>query len=431
MWPGFVLPRPARRPRTALALVFAVWCLFDVRRATDAIAQQHQQQYDMKYGAAAATAINTEKIYICSMHWNSEAILSESWSSALVQLVGALNSGRGDRDDNNNRNVFVSIRESGSWDGTKDALRTLDELFTVTKVPHRIVLDNTTHRDEMDKTPVAGQGWVTTPRGKIERRRIPYLADLRNAALQPLYEQLEAGVVYDKILFLGDVMFTVASVRALLSTRGGDYAAACSLDFSRPPALYDTFALRDAEGHAPLMLTWPYFRSRASRHAVQRAQPVPVQSCWNGMVVMDAKPFYNKTAPLHFRGLPDSLAEAHLEASECCLVHADNNNNNNGSSSGSSSKGVWLNTNVRVGYTGAAFAGVHPVGVPWVSTRAVVTGLWKNRLLRWFSVTWFKERIVDVRMRSWQAKDAQNKETGLHCIVNEMQVLAANGWAHV
>lgn len=69
----------------------------------------------------------------------------------------------------------------------------------------------------------------------------------------------------------------------LLRTRDGDYAAACSLDFSKPPRYYDTFALRDSEGHEPVTLTYPYFRSRASRKAIMAHEPVPVQSCWNGM----------------------------------------------------------------------------------------------------------------------------------------------------
>jgi hypothetical protein len=46
---------------------------------------------------------------------------------------------------------------------------------------------------------------------------------------------------------------------------------------------YDTFALRDAEGHEMLMQTWPYFRSRESRRAMLSNVAVPVSSCWNGM----------------------------------------------------------------------------------------------------------------------------------------------------
>jgi hypothetical protein len=69
----------------------------------------------------------------------------------------------------------------------------------------------------------------------------------------------------------------------LLNTNYGDYAAACSLDFSRPPQFYDTFALRDAEGHEMLMQTWPYFRARESRRKMLDNLTTPVTSCWNGM----------------------------------------------------------------------------------------------------------------------------------------------------
>jgi hypothetical protein len=69
----------------------------------------------------------------------------------------------------------------------------------------------------------------------------------------------------------------------LMDTNDGEYAAVCSLDFSKPPQFYDTFALRDLEGHEPLMQTWPYFRSRESRHFIERGEPAPVASCWNGM----------------------------------------------------------------------------------------------------------------------------------------------------
>ena len=70
---------------------------------------------------------------------------------------------------------------------------------------------------------------------------------------------------------------------ALLNTNEGEYAAACSLDFSKPPKYYDTFALRDADGLEHAMQTWPYFRSSKSRSAMKRSKPVPVSSCWNGM----------------------------------------------------------------------------------------------------------------------------------------------------
>jgi hypothetical protein len=164
------------------------------------------------------------------------------------------------------------------------------------------VLDETTHADDIGKTPaepVEDDGWIRTSRGKEELRRVPYLAKLRNLVLEPLEEMArEEGEVFERVVWLNDVVFTVCTtdslpicfsffqtqdVQRLLDTRGGDYAAACSLDFSKPPAFYDTFALRDSDGHAAIMQSWPYFRSKASRDALKASEPVPVTSCWNGM----------------------------------------------------------------------------------------------------------------------------------------------------
>lgn len=70
----------------------------------------------------------------------------------------------------------------------------------------------------------------------------------------------------------------------LMDTNDGAYGAACSLDFSKPPLYYDTFALRDAEGSAHIMQTWPYFKARGSRSPlVNNQDAVPVTSCWNGI----------------------------------------------------------------------------------------------------------------------------------------------------
>lgn len=207
----------------------------------------------------------------------------------------------------------------------------------------------------------------------------------------------------------------------LLDTNDGDYAAACSLDFSKPPSYYDTFALRDASGHEAVMSTWPFFRSSVSRHAMKNMSPVPVRSCWNGMVAMPAAPFY-ASPPLHFRGIPDSLAAFHLEASECCLIHADNPL--------SARRGVFLNPLVRVGYSGPAYGAVNPI-MNWLSPGTILQGLWTNRLRRWTTSPWWKERVVSKRVARWAAMSEGNQEPGQFCIINEMQVLHPWGWVHV
>ena len=170
------------------------------------------------------------------------------------------------------------------------------------------------------------------------------------------------------------------------------------------------------------MQKWPYFRARASRLAMKSSSPVPVKSCWNGMVFMDAAPFYNTSHPLHFRGIQDSLALSHLEASECCLIHADNPL--------TSEKGLWLNPNVRVGYNEEAYSSIHHEP-SWLSLSEITYGLWENRLRRWLSTAWLRNRAVRRRLSAWLRESEQNTEPGMHCLINEMQVLVPNGWAHV
>lgn len=194
------------------------------------------------------------------------------------------------------------------------------------------------------------------------------------------------------------------------------------------------------------MQTWPYFRSRKSRSAIKSGQPVPVASCWNGVgehllpqkscgqlviiadlnsVSIDSQPFYdNATRPLKFRGIVDSLAEYHIEGSECCLIHIDNPQ--------ASRRGVWLNPQVRVGYSSVAYdaAQLWQSGMGFQDLR-MLWGLWENRLRRWFTTPRLEALVVGRRMASWRAKNPSIYEPGRICLVNEMQVLAENGWAHV
>lgn len=135
---------------------------------------------------------------------------------------------------------------------------------------------------------------------------------------------------------------------------------------------------------------------------------------------MAAEPFVSSTA-LRFRGVPDSLAEFHLEGSECCLIHADNPL--------SRSLGVYLNPRVRVGYSPEAYRAVHPPG-GWVSLSQIFTGIWTNRLKRWTLIT-LEGVVVHARLRRWAQKQEHRHEPGALCLINEMQVLAHNGWAHV
>lgn len=162
---------------------------------------------------------STEKIFIASIHWNNEAVLRSHWNTAVLRLVEHIGS----------KNVFVSVLESGSWDDSKGALRDLDEELQRLGVARKVILEKTTHADEISQTP-GKDGWIDTARGKKEMRRIPYLSRLRNRSLEPLTTLAEEGTTFDRILFLNDVVFDVRTSSVY------NYASRCLL-LARPKTL--------------------------------------------------------------------------------------------------------------------------------------------------------------------------------------------------
>lgn len=393
---------------------------------------------------------NEEKIFLAFLPWNNEYVLRTHLINQLRDLVHALGI----------EHVFLSIYENGSYDGTKDALRDLHAELEGLGVRSRVILDETTHEDIVNGRPTSPkEGWIQINKagyeafgvnqGDFALRRIYYLAKLRNKVLEPLADLAAKGERFDKILFLNDVTYTADDILTLLHTRNGNYAAACTLDFELPPTFYDTFALRDSNGDPALMHTWPYFASSASRNAVLAGKPVPVQSCWNGIVAMSTSPFYNHTLaeddgpPLRFRGVPDTLALQHIEGSECCLIHYDNPLAN--------PLGNWINPAVRVGYCHPglmkakfaydwdlfkrvcswAYEAVHPgEGRSWVGLWRVAAGMWENRLRRLVHVGGLQNWKVKRRVREWERGGKGRREVGEACLVDEMQVIEPHGWLH-
>lgn len=134
---------------------------------------------------------------------------------------------------------------------------------------------------------------------------------------------------------------------------------------------------------------------------------------------MPSQPFVSNPA-LRFRGIEDSLAATHLEGSECCLIHIDNPL--------STKHGVYMNPNVRVSYSNEAQKFVREsFPSPW----SVFKALWENRLRRWMTTTWLKEMHVRSSISRWRKENSDLQERGDICLVNEMQILVENGWAHV
>ena len=174
----------------AAFLVLAALCTIDL---LSLVSTRSQKQSAEK----KTPDVHGQRIFIASIHWNNEQILRSNWNLAILELVEYFGPD----------NVYVSVYESGSWDASKDALRELDRDLESVRVRRTITLSETTHKDEIQKPFAAG--WIDTPRGKKELRRIPYLSNLRNLALKPLRELAAEDVKFDKVLFLNDVVFKV------------------------------------------------------------------------------------------------------------------------------------------------------------------------------------------------------------------------------
>ncbi len=138
-------------------------------------------------------------------------------------------------------------------------------------------------------------------------------------------------------------------------------------------------------------------------------------------VAMPTDPFTSSTQ-LRFRGIADSLADFHLEGSECCLIHADNPL--------SKARGVYVNPHVRVGYDMPAYQAVHPDRGAWVSPWEIFSGLWANRISRWLAPS-FDWWVVSRRVSKWENGGKGRLEPGEFCLINEMHVIREDGWAHV
>lgn len=226
-------------------------------------------------------------------------------------------------------NVYVSIYENGSTDQTKALLRIFDAIC-------RSVGLRVTIRTSM------------RTRGAFNHR-IEYLAEVRNAAFVPLHELRDAENEYfDSIIFMNDILPCVDDLLELIwQSRRNNAGITCAADYMyheelvRPPLLplpvfvhanaapprqgspvfYDNWVARDINGTA--LENAPFesiFQHGPSQQRFMQHLPIQVQSCWNGIAVLDPAPFY---APPHVRFRMARITEGECSASECSLICND------------------------------------------------------------------------------------------------------------
>ncbi|KAF8893098.1 capsular associated protein [Infundibulicybe gibba] len=205
-------------------------------------------------------------------------------------------------------NVFVSIYENGSTDQTKALLRIFDALTR--SVGMRITI----------RTSMRTRGAFN--------HRIEYLAEVRNAAFVPLHELRDTeNEVFDTIIFMNDILPCIDDLLELIwQSRRNNAGITCAADYMYheeigSPVFYDNWVARDINGTA--LENAPFERIFHHEHSgarFQRHLPVQVQSCWNGIAILDPAPFYS---PPHVRFRMARITEGECSASECSLICND------------------------------------------------------------------------------------------------------------
>ena len=244
--------------------------------------------------ATSKTAINTFSRSISTILLMSSLTCSAQCSKSALSWA--------------TRTFLSRFTKTGSHDQTKALLRLFDALAR--SVGLRVMI----------RTSLRTRGAFN--------HRIEYLAEVRNAALAPLQELRDAdGEVFDTVIFQNDVLPCVDDVLELIwQSRRQNAGITCGADYIYhdeigQPVFYDNWVSRDMNGTA--LENAPFeavFRDAKSSHRFQRHLPIQVQSCWNGIAVLDPAPLY---AHPHVKFRMARLADGECSASECSLICND------------------------------------------------------------------------------------------------------------
>ncbi|KAF3931280.1 hypothetical protein ABW19_dt0201910 [Dactylella cylindrospora] len=323
--------------------------------------------------------------FISASFWNNEPVL-DHWTREMTSLIELL--GR--------KNVYLSLTENDSEDNTASMLLHYARELTKMEVPHSLNITR-----ELRGYP-SNMPWHDIP------HRMSYMANLRNGALQPLYE---SDIPYRTLVLMNDVVFHHTDVLKLIIA-SNDRTMACSLDMDGA-TLYDQWVLRDSCGRTTSGF-WPFFMSSEDRAVVKNGGVLKVGTCWNGIVVLDADPFLNASLrsgrtewsgePLRFPQPPGCII------SECLLLPLTLINQ-------TSSPHVVMDTSVIVTYT----VGWWKYYAVWL--RTPVVRLWMRLFEEhWWSAWW----LVFRDLLQWKGLDG-GKEKG-ECVVTGWPVCDARVW---
>ena len=250
-----------------------------------------------------------QRVFIAINLRNSEAILP-SMIAELTRLLTALCDPAASGPSPSSPacpNVHLSIYESDSSDSTAALLDVFAFFLRSLSVPHTL----STHAQLQ----------------RASAYRIDHLAAVRNLAIAPLTRMSVASTSppFDRVVFLNDVVFCAEDVlRLLWLSAAANASMVCGLDYDdvnrRGPQLYDTWVARGTRGRRPTK-AWPYFAEEDGGREVRLGALASVFCCWNGLVVMDAREWWEYG--LSFRAHDEEGRGERCEASECSHVCED------------------------------------------------------------------------------------------------------------
>ncbi|KAI8905556.1 cryptococcal mannosyltransferase 1-domain-containing protein [Gorgonomyces haynaldii] len=247
-----------KRRRQSLLLLFLLGALYFIPETDTELCSNDYSKYTY------LQHLNTTFLIALNLYNNEQVFpLLSSQIDSLIEFLGR------DR-------FYVSVYENGSRDNTQLLLSDWRKTLDTRGVRNRIVTDP-----------------LDTDYQKLNR--IQVLAEIRNKALKPLEQHH-----FDMVLFMNDVYHCLDDTLELIHqqhSQKSDITCGFDYTFQFPTGLtvfYDTWVARTLSGH-PITFNdiFPTFTyDPEARWRYLNGLPLQAYSCWNGMALLNAEPFY-------------------------------------------------------------------------------------------------------------------------------------------
>lgn len=157
--------------------------------------------------------------------------------------------------------------------------------------------------------------------------RVETLARMRNIAIEPMFPETQTTSFkkFDKLLFINDIHTCLDDILELMyqsDIQKSDIT--CGVDFERKDRdsvqHYDIWVSRTINGNLvrDLQNLPEFHKDPYSRDRYQSGLPVQVYSCWGGMALINAQPFYDFN--VRFRS---AYSIDECRSSECLYLSKD------------------------------------------------------------------------------------------------------------